>query len=81
MNRFICVYYNKNDNTIKKIREKYNDNLYQFHKRYTKIKFYIDKKYKKLIIKLKGFDGGIKKTYNKFNVSRILRDIDDMPMG
>lgn len=81
MNRYICVYYNKNDNTIKKIREKYNDNLYNFHKRYTKIKFYINEKYKTLVIKLKGFDGGIKKTYSRFNVSQILKDIDNMPMG
>ena len=34
MNRYICVYYNnKGDGVIKKIKEKYNKNLYEFHKR------------------------------------------------
>ena len=32
-------------------------------------------------IKLQGFDGTTKKTYRKFNVKKILKDIDDMSMG
>ena len=82
MNRYICVYYNnKDDGVIKKIKEKYNKNLYEFHKRFTRLRTNVNKKYKKLEIKLKGFDGTVKKTYNKFEPKLILKDIDSMPMG
>ena len=63
MNRYICVYYNnKDDGVIKKIKEKYNKNLYEFHKRFTRLRTNVNKKYKKLEIKLKGFDGTFTKT-------------------
>ena len=81
MNRFINVYSPKNNNDVKNIRELYNDNLYDFHKRYTKLKIVIDNKIKKLKIDLIGFDKSVKHTYQKFNVKKILKDIDAMPMG
>lgn len=81
MNRFINVYSPKNNNDIKKIRKLYNDNLYDFHKRYTKLKIIIDNNIKKLKIYLIGFDKLVKHTYQKFKVKKILKDIDAMPMG
>lgn len=82
MNRYIYVYSsNKFNDEIKKIRKDYKDNLYNFHKRYTKLKVDIDEKYKKIIIKLIGFDGKVKHKYSKFNSNKILNDIDNMPLG
>ena len=82
MNRYICVYSsNKCKDYIKKIRKDYKDNLYNFHKRYTKLKVNINEKYKKTIIKLIGFDGKVKHKYSTFNSSKILNDIDNMPLG
>jgi len=80
MNRIVYVYTNKGNADIKKIRDEFKNNIYDFHKRFTKIKFcYGDKK--GLTIKLVGFDGTVKKTYRKFNPKKILKDIDAMPMG
>jgi hypothetical protein len=81
MNRIIYIHTNKGNVNIKKIREEFNKNLYEFHKRFTKIKFCLDKETKGTTIKLQGFDGTIKKKYRKFNVKKILKDIDNMPMG
>lgn len=81
MNRYIYIQSPANDNKVKNIRKQYNDNLYDFHKRFTKLKTNIDKKHKKLLIKLIGFDGKVKHTYSKFNPKKITGDIDKMPMG
>lgn len=80
MNRIVYIYINKDNANVKKIRDEFKKNIYDFHKRFTKIKFcYEDKK--GLTIKLVGFDGTVKKTYRKFNPKKILKDIDAMPMG
>lgn len=81
MNRYLIVYSPENNNDVKKIRKQYNDNLYQFHKRYTKLKIIIDDKIKELYIDLIGFDKSLKKKYKRFNVKNILKTIDNMPMG
>jgi hypothetical protein len=61
-------------------RNKYNKNLYKFHKRYVKM---ITKRNKNNIfqIKLIGFDGKIKKKYNKLIINDVLKTIDNMPLS
>ena len=81
MNRFIKVYYHTNDENINNIRKIYKEYIYQFHKRYTKMKIFIDDRYKKLVIKLVGFDKEVKKIYKRFKPNIIFRDIDSMPMS
>lgn len=82
MNRKIEICSPKNDLKIKNIRNLFNKNLYEFHKRFTKLHILLDaKKCKELSIKLIGFDKSVKKIYKTFNVKKILEDIDDMPMG
>lgn len=56
----------------------YNKNLYEFHKRYVKMKTKINNKFQ---IKLFGFDNTVKNIYKKMNVKKIFKNIDDMPMG
>lgn len=60
------------------VKKKYNDNLQEFHKVCLKMKSKISSKFK---IKLIGFDGNVKHTYNTFNKSKIMKDIKSMPMG
>ena len=60
------------------VKKKYNDNLQTFHKHCLKMKSKLSDKFK---IKLIGFDGTIKHTYNYFNKSKIIKDIKSMPMG
>ena len=61
-------------------KNKYNKNLYKFHKRYVKL---ISNRNKNNIftIKLIGFDGKIKKIYKKLNIIDVLKTIDNMPMS
>jgi hypothetical protein len=79
LNRFIYIYSPTKNN--KDIRDEYNKYLYDFHKRFTKIKFFIDKKLKSIKIHLIGYDKEIKHKYTKFNPKKILNDIDKMPIG
>ena len=69
----------KNEEYIKS-RDDYNENIYKFHKVFTKL---ITKRNKDFEFKIKliGFDSEIKKTYNKFNLNKIIKDIEKMPMG
>lgn len=60
------------------VKKKYNDNLQEFHKVCLKMKSKISPKFR---LKLIGFDGNIKHTYNTFNKSKIIKDIKSMPMG
>lgn len=60
------------------VKKKYNDNLQEFHKVCLKMKSKISSKFK---IKLIGFDGTVKHTYDSFNKSKIMKDIKAMPMG
>lgn len=79
LNRFIYVYTpNKN---YKDIKEEYDKYLYDFHKRFTKIKFIVDKNIKKIKINLIGYDKKISHTYRKFNPKKILKHIDSMPIA
>lgn len=81
MNRYIYIYYDKKDYVIKDIIRRYKKHLYEFHKRYTKLKLFIDDKYRRLVIKIIGFDGRTKIRYTRFDVDKILDFIDSMPMG
>ena len=85
----------------KKIKEEYNKNIKEFHKRHTRFKTELKlllpskktrkkqkinksqkiKKIPKIQIKLIGYDGLLKKKYNKFSTKKIFRDIDNMPLG
>ena len=58
----------------KEIKKKYEKNLYDFHKRFTKLKFNNQDK-----IKLLDFNKKVKFTYNKFDTKKILRDLDTLP--
>ena len=60
------------------IKNKYNNNLQEFHKLCLKLKSKISNTFK---IKLIGFDGTVKHTYLSFNKSKIIKDIKNMPMG
>ena len=66
------------DSKYKNVKNKFNNNLYDFHKLCLKLKSKICPVFK---IKLIGFDGNIKKTYDTFNKSKIIKDIKSMPMG
>jgi len=61
-----------------KANKLYENNLYKFHKRFLKIKY---TKKDKNLIKLYGFDTKLKATYKKFNVERILKKVESMPIG
>ena len=63
---------------INNIKISYNKNLYKFHKKGVKLK--IVKKNTNLI-KLYGFDTTLKAIYKTFNVDRIIKKIESMPMG
>lgn len=58
----------------------YEENIKLFHKYFLKL---ITKRNKDLQFKIKlfGFDGKVKHTYNKLNKNTILKDIEKMPMG
>lgn len=61
-------------------KEKYNKYLKKFHKRYIKMVTKINKK-KDFKIKLIGFDGKVKKVYKKLSVTKVISDIEKMPLG
>ena len=63
---------------INNIKNLYKQNLYKFHKKGVKLKV-INKNTN--LIKLYGFDGYLKATYKTFNVERIIKKIESMPMG
>lgn len=75
MNRILLIKYSKNKDKLKKIID---DNLYELHKRFVKIKFQKSNINK---ICLFGFDGKLKKWYFKLNVDKIIKDIKKMPLG
>lgn len=75
MNRQLIIYYSK---TKKELEKKIQDNLYELHKRYIKIRF---KKSDSNKFELYGFDGTLKKTYKRFSIKKIITDISKMPMG
>ena len=64
-------------NYIKAIR-KYKKNKKRFYKRYVELKIQKSNEFKVILI---GFDGTVKKKYNKFSTTQIINDIESMPMG
>ena len=61
-------------------KNNYEKNIKLYHKYFLKM---ITKRNKtlKFNIKLIGFDGKVKYTYNKINTKKIIKDIEKMPMG
>jgi len=78
--RYLYIYtQNYKNNEYKKTKKIYNDNLYEFHKRFIKTKTFINND--DFFIELIGFDGKVKHTYKKMDMKKIFRDIERMPMG
>ena len=67
----------KNSDYIK-TRDKYEKYIKKFHKRYVKM---LTRKGDEFKIYLIGFDGKVKKKYNKLSVKKVISDIEKMPMG
>lgn len=59
----------------------YQSNQKVFHKYYLKLLVSKSKQYRKSSLKLYGFDGSIKKSYSILDISKIIKDIESMPMG
>lgn len=79
--RILLIYVDsyKNDKYLK-IKEDYQENIKEFHKRHIKLLTNRNKG-NKFNIQVIGFDGKVKKNYKKFNVNRIFKLIDAMPMA
>lgn len=69
----------KNDKYIK-IKDEYDKNIKEFHKYYIKMITKRNKDYN-VNIKLIGFDGKIKKKYERLSMKQIIKDVKDMPLG
>ncbi len=72
---------NKSDIKYKTIKDEYQNNLQLFHKYYVKMITMVNTKITSPRIKLIGFDGTEKKKYVTLNASKIIKDIQQMPMG
>mgnify|MGYP001303656811 CR=1 FL=1 len=68
------------NNDYKQAKKIYDDNIYEFHKRYVKK---ITKLNKDSIFKIKliGFDGKVKLTSKNINYNKVIKLIDSMPMS
>ena len=71
---------NYNNKDYIKTRDLYEKNIKNFHKRYVK-KLNSLNKSKEFKIKLIGFDGEVKKEFQKLEVAKIFKIIDKMPLG
>lgn len=69
-----------NNKKYKKTKKKYEDNLKRYHKRFIKMITKLDKDVD-LKIKLIGFDGKVKKVYDRLSTTKVFSDIDKMPLG
>jgi hypothetical protein len=79
--RLLVIYTNNyNNKQYKKAKMIYEKNIKKFHKYYVKLLINVDKK-NKFKIKLIGFDGKTKHTYNEMIPKNIFKDIEKMPMG
>jgi hypothetical protein len=74
---FIDSYKNEK---YKNIKDEYQINIKEFHKRHVKLLTNRNKT-NKFNIQIIGFDGNIKKNYKKLNVNKIFKLIDSMPMA
>ena len=63
-----------------KIKEEYQKNIKEFHKRHVKLLTSRSKEHK-FNVQVIGFDGKVKKNYKTFNSNRIFKLIDTMPMA
>jgi hypothetical protein len=79
--RILLIYIDsyKNEQYLK-IKEKYQDNIKEFHKRHVKLLTNLNKE-NKFNIQIIGFDGKVKKNYKTYNSNRIFKLIDSMPMA
>ncbi len=68
------------DKDYLKTKDIFEKNMYNFHKRYVKMMTNQDPKLK-FKIKLVGFDGEVKDTYDKLNPQVVFDVIEAMPMG
>lgn len=71
---------NYTNEKYKLVKEIYEKNIKDFHKRFIKLITYRNKDLK-FRIKLIGFDGGIKKEANSINIKTIFSLVDKMPLG
>ena len=62
-------------------KKEYDTNMQKYHSHYTKLVTKIKKSLDAPIIKLIGFDGGVKKIYNELTTKLVMADIAAMPMG
>ena len=58
----------------------YNEHKKEFHKKNLKLITFVKDSYN-FKIGLYGYDGKLKKIYNKINPNKIIKDIENMPMG
>jgi len=80
MNRILVIITpSKNNKIYIDAINKYKKNIIRFNKRFVNLKVIESNNTFKII--LIGFDGKIKKKYNKFSVKKIIKDIESMPMG
>lgn len=79
--RILLIYVDsyKNEQYLK-IKEKYQDNIKEFHKRHVKLLTNRNKE-NKFNIQIIGFDGKVKRNYKTYNSNRIFKLIDSMPMA
>ena len=79
--RILLIYVDsyKNEQYLK-IKEKYQDNIKEFHKRNVKLLTNRNKE-NKFNIQIIGFDGKVKRNYKTYNSNRIFKLIDSMPMA
>ena len=71
---------NYNNKKYRDIKNLYENNLQEFHKRYVKFLTDRNKNYK-FQIELYGFDGNLKKKLESLNISNLFKLIDQMPLA
>lgn len=80
-NRLLVIYTPSYKNEKYKLaKEKYEDNIKEFHKRFIKLIVNVNKN-NKFEIHLIGFDGTVKKKYKTINKKDIFTLVDNMPMS
>lgn len=73
----LIIYPENKKDEIKNIKELYDKNKKDFHKRWLKLIFDVKEKGQIEII-LVGFDGSVKQQYKRMDVDKIIKDIDKM---
>jgi len=79
--RILLIYIDSYKNEqYQKIKEEYQTNIKEFHKRHIKLLTNRNKT-NKFNIQIIGYDNEIKKNYKKFDMNKIFKLIDSMPMS